>query len=100
MTERERYIAALRFERPDRVPFDPGKGRESTLAAWHTQGLPPEITDRPLTLTPRRDVTDDAERERTLDALRRTGGKREEAARLLGISRATLYRRMKALQAS
>ena len=45
MNERERYMATLRFERPDRVPYDPGHGRESTLAAWHTQGLPPHVTD-------------------------------------------------------
>jgi hypothetical protein len=45
MTERERYKATLLFQKTDRVPFDPGDGRESTLAAWHTQGLPPEVTD-------------------------------------------------------
>ncbi|MHC4799561.1 MAG: uroporphyrinogen decarboxylase/cobalamine-independent methonine synthase family protein, partial [Planctomycetota bacterium] len=45
MNERERYIATLLFERPDRVTFDPGNGRESTLAAWRTQGLPPEVED-------------------------------------------------------
>ena len=40
MTERERFIQTLLFGRPDRVPFVPGGPRESTLAAWHTQGLP------------------------------------------------------------
>jgi len=45
MTERERFIAALRFEKPDRVPFMPGHGRRSTLAAWRTQGLPADVTD-------------------------------------------------------
>jgi len=45
MTLRERYLATLLHQRPDRVPFEPGYGRASTLAAWHTQGLPPEITD-------------------------------------------------------
>jgi uroporphyrinogen decarboxylase len=40
MNERERYIETLAFGRPDRVPFSPGGPRESTLAAWHTQGLP------------------------------------------------------------
>jgi uroporphyrinogen decarboxylase len=45
LTERERFIAALTFQKPDRVPFCPGDGRESTLAAWHRQGLPAEVTD-------------------------------------------------------
>jgi uroporphyrinogen decarboxylase len=37
---RERYLETLRFGRPDRAPLTPGGPRESTLAAWHTQGLP------------------------------------------------------------
>lgn len=45
MNPRERTIATLTFERPDRVPFAPGSGRESTLRAWHAQGLPPGVTD-------------------------------------------------------
>jgi len=40
MTSRERYLATLLFEKPDRILFMPGGPRESTLAAWHTQGLP------------------------------------------------------------
>jgi len=40
MTERERMIETLTFGTPDRVPFAPGGARESTLAAWHAQGLP------------------------------------------------------------
>jgi uroporphyrinogen decarboxylase len=40
MTPRERFIATLTFARPDRIPFSPGGPRESTLAAWRTQGLP------------------------------------------------------------
>jgi uroporphyrinogen decarboxylase len=39
MTPRERTIATLTFGTPDRVPFEPGHPRESTLAAWRTQGL-------------------------------------------------------------
>lgn len=42
MTERERYRKALLFGNPDRFPFEPGWPRESTLKAWHQQGLPPE----------------------------------------------------------
>ena len=40
MNARERFVETLTFGRPDRVPFSPGGPRESTLAAWHTQGLP------------------------------------------------------------
>lgn len=40
MNHRERYLAALLFEKPDRIPFMPGYPRESTLRAWHQQGLP------------------------------------------------------------
>ncbi|MBN1558480.1 MAG: sigma 54-interacting transcriptional regulator [Lentisphaerae bacterium] len=67
-------------------------------AGVEAEDLPPEITDRPLTPPPRQEQDPASERERIRDALRRTGGRREEAARLLGISRATLYRRMKALE--
>ena len=40
MTDRERFRQALLFGRPDRVPLRPGGPRESTLEAWHLQGLP------------------------------------------------------------
>ncbi len=40
MTHRERFLETLLFGAPDRIPFSPGGGRESTLAAWHAQGLP------------------------------------------------------------
>jgi uroporphyrinogen decarboxylase len=43
MTGRECFLAALRFEKPDRVPLTPGGGRRSTLAAWHSQGLPADV---------------------------------------------------------
>ena len=42
LTERERFRETLLFGRPDRVPFQPGWPRESTLEAWHRQGLPEE----------------------------------------------------------
>ena len=45
MTERERFIAALTFQHPDRIPFIPGGGRESTLKMWRTQGLPSDVDD-------------------------------------------------------
>ena len=40
MTERERFRQTLLFGTPDRVPLEPGGPRESTLKAWHEQGLP------------------------------------------------------------
>ncbi|NSW89136.1 MAG: hypothetical protein HPY74_00390 [Firmicutes bacterium] len=40
MTERERYLETLLFGNPDKIPLQPGGPRESTLAAWHNQGLP------------------------------------------------------------
>jgi uroporphyrinogen decarboxylase len=40
MNERERFRASLGFGKPDRYTLNPGKPRESTLAAWHQQGLP------------------------------------------------------------
>jgi len=40
MTERERYVETLLFGKPDRVPFEPGLPRESTLKRWHKEGLP------------------------------------------------------------
>jgi len=40
VTPRQRYLQTLTFGHPDRIPFDPGWPRESTLAAWHQQGLP------------------------------------------------------------
>jgi len=40
MTPRERFLETLLFGAPDRVPFEPGGPRESTLRAWHEQGKP------------------------------------------------------------
>ncbi len=45
MKDRERTIAALSFAKPDRIPFEPGSGRQSTLRAWRQQGLPPDEQD-------------------------------------------------------
>jgi len=59
--------------------------------------LPPEVIMPEVRLPVRNGYDPRAEKERILDALKRTGGRREEAAKLLGISRATLYRRMKAI---
>ena len=40
MNSRERLRETLLFGHPDKVPFQPGGPRESTLRAWHCQGLP------------------------------------------------------------
>ncbi|MFO0733094.1 MAG: sigma-54 dependent transcriptional regulator [Nitrospiraceae bacterium] len=57
----------------------------------HVDDLPPEIVDGSVAaVTP----PSADERARMLDALRRAGGNRSEAARLLGMSRRTFYRRL------
>ena len=40
MNVRERFVTTLTFGHPDRIPFEPGNPRESTLANWCKQGLP------------------------------------------------------------
>lgn len=41
MNSRERYLAAMLFQKPDKIPFWPGGPRESTLKRWHGEGLDP-----------------------------------------------------------
>jgi hypothetical protein len=43
MTPRQRFLETMHFGSPDRVPLSPGGPRESTLAAWHEQGLPRDV---------------------------------------------------------
>lgn len=45
MTARDRFTRTLLFREVDRIPLEPGRGRESTLEAWHTQGLPARVRD-------------------------------------------------------
>ena len=40
MTPLERYFKTLLFDSPDKIPFKPGRPRRSTLARWHSEGLP------------------------------------------------------------
>jgi uroporphyrinogen decarboxylase len=40
MTPRERYRRTLLFQEVDKVPFQPGGPRESTLKRWQEEGLP------------------------------------------------------------
>jgi hypothetical protein len=44
MTDRERRLGTLAFGSPDRVPLEPGYGRESTLKRWRAEGLPAEVS--------------------------------------------------------
>lgn len=39
MNTRDRYLQTMLFQNPDKIPLSPGGPRESTLAAWHQQGL-------------------------------------------------------------
>ncbi len=43
MNSRQRYRETLLFGHPDKVPLRPGGPRESTLRAWHEQGLPEDV---------------------------------------------------------
>jgi DNA-binding NtrC family response regulator len=62
-------------------------------AAIELEDLPPEVLERAPPVTAAGDLPSD-ERERIVAALARAGGERKAAAALLGVSRATLYRRM------
>ncbi|MBE7502848.1 MAG: sigma 54-interacting transcriptional regulator [Verrucomicrobiales bacterium] len=77
------------------IEFASIRGVGSVLQA---SDLPPEILDaEPRPLAAPGEPAPKDERQLFLDALHRAGGNRTEAARLLGISRATLYRRLASL---
>lgn len=69
---------------------------EDGLIAEEDLDLPPRGAEPPPVATPAMDF-EDAERAVILHALRACGGNVADAARLLKISRATLYRKLKAL---
>ena len=73
-------------------------GREGPIRPRH---LPPHLVGKNSPPEPQpqpRPAPDNPdERQRILEALRQSGGRREQAARLLGISRVTLWKRMKQL---
>jgi len=62
--------------------------------------LPARLTGKQPMVTPKRRSpkrpTDDEERKRLLEALEATGGNQSKAAEILGISRVTLWKRLKA----
>lgn len=43
MDARTRYLETLLFGNPDRIPLNPGKGRESTRNRWYQEGLPEDV---------------------------------------------------------
>ena len=43
MNSRERFLETMLFGIPDRIPLNPGGGRESTRETWHRQGLPASV---------------------------------------------------------
>jgi hypothetical protein len=45
MNGRERWVKTLLFDKSDKVPLIPGDGRRSTLARWHKEGLPEDVTN-------------------------------------------------------
>ncbi len=63
------------------------------------QDLPPEVLnqDERLLVMPSEEMTPSHEKDKILSALKQTGGNRSAAAKLLGIARLTLYRRMSRL---
>ena len=65
-------------------------------AAIAAKDLPREVRDAPP--APRRAVSEGDEREQILEALRWADGHREKAAARLGVSRVTLWKRMKRLE--
>ncbi len=40
MNQRDMYLETLLFGTPERIPLNPGGGRESTRARWYKEGLP------------------------------------------------------------
>ena len=48
MDSRKRFVETLTFGSPDKVPFMPGSGRESTMERWHKEGLPVHLENPAL----------------------------------------------------
>ena len=67
-----------------------GEGEQLTATE-----LPPELRGEEPARQAKRGTTEELERERILDALRRSGGRKGEAAELLGVNRSTLWRKLR-----
>lgn len=46
MNPRKRYLETMLFGSPDKIPFSPGNGRESTIARWKKEGMPEGMSQR------------------------------------------------------
>ena len=44
MTNREIYLKTLLFSNPEKIPFEPGGPRKSTVERWHGEGLPKDMS--------------------------------------------------------
>lgn len=45
MNSRDRWLETILFGNPDKVPLEPGNGRESTMIRWRSEGLPEEVAN-------------------------------------------------------
>ena len=43
MTGREIYLKTLLFSNPEKIPFEPGGPRKSTVECWQSEGLPKDV---------------------------------------------------------
>jgi PAS domain S-box-containing protein len=71
------------------------QGEKVTLLDLPLEIRQPSVSPRSSGAPPRPAVADSTERQRILDALRQVGGSRTEAAKILGFSRVTLWKKMR-----
>ncbi|MCL1793024.1 MAG: hypothetical protein FWG34_04055 [Oscillospiraceae bacterium] len=43
MTQRDLYLNTLLFSNPEKIPFEPGGPRKSTIERWQSEGMPKEV---------------------------------------------------------
>lgn len=43
MTNRDIYLKTLLFKNPEKIPFEPGGPRKSTIERWQSEGLPKDV---------------------------------------------------------
>jgi uroporphyrinogen decarboxylase len=44
MTNRDLYLNTLLFSNPEKIPFEPGGPRKSTIERWQNEGLPKDVS--------------------------------------------------------